>query len=1065
MRYKIPALFAAFFVLAIPAQERPEWNNLSVFKVNVEKPHATMMVYPSAKQAIEGDRSQSPWFRSLNGLWKFNCADSPARHPTDFYRPDYDDSPWRRIPVPSNYQLQGCDIPIYTNSRYPFPMNAGGPPVVPTERNSVGSYRKEFTLPADWKGRQVFLHFDGVDSAFNLWVNGRKVGYNEDSRTDAEFNITRYVKPGANLIAVEVFRYSDGSFIENQDMFHLSGIYRNVYVWSTPNQHIRDFEISTDLDSGYRNATLKVRAEIINYPGELEPGSISLDLLDPSGRQALSQRNWKFPTDLSEGKIDFFISVPDVKKWTAETPNLYKLLLTLNDSEGNPLEIIPADIGFRKVEIRNSLLWVNGQRVLLKGVNRHEVDPDTGHTVSREAMIRDIELMKQFNINAVRTSHYPNAPDWYALCDYYGLYVIDEANIECHFYGLNNRNRLTNDPQWEPLYLDRFERMVERDKNHPSVIIWSMGNELGDGPNVTAVYEWSKQRDPSRPFHYEGDSRYDAAHTDISSWMYPTPEEAVKRAASRPDKPFMLVEYTHAMGNSNGALKEYWDFFYSGANTIGAFVWDWADQGIRQRVPEEFRNTSGMDTFIAYGGWWENPAGIYNDNNFCMNGLVGADRNPHAGLWAIKYVYRYLHASAIDLKSGLIEVKNRYDFINPKEIAEGRWVVKASGETIAEGMLPELDIEPHKTGEFRIELPEIHPEPGKEYWLNLSFRLKNRTAWAGKGHEISWEQFKLPANVPAQKSPPVMDPLVISGESGQVLFAGHDFTMTFDTNLGQITNYAYKSVQLLYRGPRPDFWRAMTDNDRGGLQSLSYRPSGDLSPDYTVWRGQGAAWETEEGVIERIDETSARITVRGKLAGVGSAYEMNYTVYGNGSVTVECSYTPGEKQIPMMPRFGTELILSPGLENITWYGRGPAPTYVDRNYERVGVYRSTVEKEWNEYSKPQENSNKADVRWVALTNDRGTGLLAVGSPLLSVSALHYSEQEIDEADYSFKLKRHAQVYLNLDLKQMGVGGVDSWTERAFPLPEYRINSNQAYSYRYRLIPVDGDFSAFTTEAF
>ncbi|MBN2318737.1 MAG: DUF4981 domain-containing protein [Acidobacteria bacterium] len=1064
MRYKISALLVAFFALAIPAQERPEWDNVPIFKVNVEKPHATMMVYKSAEQAMKGDRSQSPWFRSLNGSWKFQCSESSAKRPVDFYKQDYDDSRWRTIPVPSNYQLQGCDIPIYTNSRYPFPMNTAGPPVVPKEKNSVGSYRTEFEVPKNWDGRQVFLHFDGVDSAFYLWVNGQKIGYNEDSRTDAEFNITRHIKPGKNLIAVEVYRFSDGSFVENQDMFHLSGIFRDVYAWSAPEQHILDFEVQTDLDADYRNATLKVQAEIVNYRGKLNSGSITMDLLDPSGEPAISQQNWKFPADISEGIIEYLIPVQDVKKWSAETPQLYKLLLTLNDPEGRPLEIIPADIGFREIEIRDSVLLVNGQRVLLKGVNRHEHDPDTGHTISHEAMIRDIKLMKQFNVNAVRTSHYPNAPEWYALCDRYGLYVIDEANLETHAYGLNNRNRLTNDPAWEPIYLDRFERMVERDKNHPSVIIWSLGNELGDGPNAAAVYDWSKKRDISRPFHYEGNSRYDASHTDISSWMYPTPEEAVKRAAARPDKPYMLVEYTHAMGNSNGALKEYWDFFYSGTNTIGAFVWDWADQGIRQPVPEEYRETSGKDTFIAYGGWWEDKAGIYHDDNFCMNGLVGADRDIHGGLWAIKYVYSYLHATAVDLKSGLVEIKNRHDFINA-EIAECRWEVKAGDKTIADGTLPDLDIEPHQTKEFKIPMPDIDPEPGMEYWLNLSFVLKNRTPWAEKGHEIAWDQFKLPVYAPGPKAPAVDNRLVIYSENGKVEFYGRDFTMTFDSHSGLIADYFYKGIRLLDRGPRPDFWRAMTDNDRGAWGSLSFQVKKDPSLDYTIWRDQGDAWKTGGAVVQEIDENSARITVRGILDEAGAEYEMRYIVYGNGDIIVECSYAPDKENIPMMPRFGTELILSPGLENIEWYGRGPAPTYIDRNYEKVGVYRSTVDKEWNEFSEPQENSNKAEVRWVALTDKDGIGLLAVGDPLLSVGAYHYPKNRIEEAKYAFKLDRDPHIYLNLDLKQMGVGGVDSWSGRAFPLSEYRIDGNQPISYRYRLTPISGDFSARIMESF
>jgi beta-galactosidase len=1067
MFYKILTFLILIFLSSIItlASNRPEWDNVSIFKVNVEESHTTMMVYPDVDQAVTGNPVKSPWYISLNGSWKFYCSENPASRPINFFNPDYDVSHWQTIQVPSNYQLLGYDIPIYTNVLYPFPAKEGEPPVVPKENNSVGSYRTEFLVSRHWDDRQIFLHFDGVDSAFYVWVNGQKVGYNEDSRTDAEFNITKCVKPGNNMIAVEVYRFSDGAFLENQDMFHLSGIYRNVYLWSTPDQHIRDFEVTTNFNPEYRDATLKVKAEIINYKKKLMPGSIDLDLLDSSGHSVIDRLNMRLPEGKTKSEVNFSVAVPNVNKWSAETPYLYKMLLTLHDNKGNVIETIPSDIGFRKVEIRDSQLWINGERVLLKGVNRHEHDPDTGHTISREAMIRDIKLMKQFNINAVRTSHYPNAPEWYALCDKYGLYVIDEANIETHFYGLNDKNRLTNDPEWASLYLDRFKRMVERDKNHPSVIIWSLGNELGDGPNAAAVYYWSKERDNSRPFHYQGNSRYGATRTDISSWMYHTPKDAAKHAADRPEKPYMLVEYTHAMGNSNGALKEYWDFIYSGSNTIGAFVWDWADQGLRQPVPEEYRKSFGKDTFIAYGGWWENPAGIYNDGNFCMNGLVGADRDIHGGLWAIKYVYRYLHASAVDLKSGIIEIKNRYDFINAKETAECLWEVKAGGRTIAKGKLQELDIGPHKSKKFKIHMPAIEPESGIEYWLNLSFRLNRPATWAEKGHETAWEQFKLPISAPRQKSSNVSEPLTISENIGQVKFSGPDFAMTFDTTVGFIVDYYYKGVRLLERGPRPDFWRAMTDNDTGSTRYLSFFPSKDPNLGFKIWREQGAGWIIDTTTVDSVDKTSARITVRGKLPEIGAEYNMIYYVYGNGNVIIECSYLPKQENIPMMPRFGTELILSPGLENITWYGRGPAPTYIDLDYERIGVYESTVNEQWNEFSRPQENSNKVDVRWVVLTSKKGVGLLAQGDPFINVSAYRYPEKEIEEADYSFKLIRHPQIYLNLDLKQMGVGGVDSWSKNAVPLTKYRIDSNQSHTFRYRLIPISEEFLAHTNEKF
>lgn len=1046
------------------AQPRPEWDDLAVIQVGAERPHASMMIYPTAALAESGEMAKSPWFQSLNGNWKFHCSPSPAARPAEFYRTNFDDSKWRTIPVPSNYQLHGCDIPIYTNIVYPFLQDENAAPVVPKDRNSVGSYRTTFTLPEGWKGRQVFLYFDGVDSAFYVWVNGQKVGYSEDSRTPAEFNITRHVKPGTNLVAVEVYRYSDGAYLEDQDYWRLSGIYRNVYLWSTADQHIRDFEVQTELDPQYRDATLRVRAEVVNYAGKLRAGAVALELLDPAGKPVFARQTQKIPPGAGETILSFSVPVANPRKWTAETPNLYRLLLTLTGAAGNTVEVIPANVGFREVEIRDGRLLVNGSPVLLRGTNRHEHDPDTGHYVTRESMIRDIVLMKQFNFNAVRTSHYPNAPEWYELCDRYGLYVIDEANIETHHYGLSPKNRLANDLAWQPLFLNRFERMVERDKNHPSVIIWSLGNESGDGPNIAAVFQWSKRRDPSRPFHYEGSSRAGGSNTEFNSWMYPTPEQVLAHARKRPEMPVLLVEYTHAMGNANGNLKEYWEIFQSGINVIGGFVWDWVDQGLRQPVPEAYRARSGKKTFLAYGGWWENAAGAGNDGNFCMNGLVDADRNPHPGLWAMKYVQRYLHATPVDLASGRIRIKNWYDFLNAGEIAEGRWEVKADGKPLASGSLPPLDLAPREEKEFRIALPPIQPEPGVEYWLNLSFVLRADTPWAKKGHEIAWDQFPLPvqAAAPVMKSAPTE--LEMWCQNRQAWFRGRDFTAAFDERTGTLMSYVYKGLKLLERGPLPDFWRPMTDNDLGAYRSImSRRQAG--STDILLWREAGPSWRPSKVTYQRLNPQTVQVAVQGELEALGASYNVTYWIHSAGDIVVESAYRPSERRLAMMPRFGMQLVASPGLEDITWYGRGPAPTYVDRDFERVDVYRSTVDKQWIDFSRPQANSNKTDVRWVALTNSRGVGLAAVGAPVLSVEAYHYTHADIESADYSFRLTRRPEVYLNLDLKQMGVGGIDSWSLNAYPLPPYRIPSSEEYKYRFRLTPVEGDFAPKLREAF
>ncbi len=1053
------ALYSLTLLAAVClAADRPEWDNPAIVHVGTEKPHATMMVYPNAQLAKASQPAQSPWYQSLNGQWKFHGVLRPADRPLDFFRPGYDDSAWRTMPVPASWQMHGFDIPIYTNIIYPFPQDPKKMPDPPKDFNPVGSYRRTFMVPADWQGRTVYLHFAGVDSCFYLWLNGVQIGYSEDSRTPAEFDITKHLKRGVNTLAVQVYRFGDGAYLEDQDMWRMSGIYREVYLWSTAPRHVRDFEVKTTLDEAYQNGALKIRAEILNS-GNCE---LSVDLFDAAGKLAGSDKTPCL------ANVALSVPVPDVHRWTAETPYLYQALLTLKDESGAVLEVIPQKVGFRKVEIKDGKVHVNGKPILIKGVNRHEHSPDTAKVVDRALMIKDVELMKRFNINAVRTSHYPNHPDWYDLCDKYGLYVMDEANIEAHHYGNGKSdNLLTNSSEWTTAYLDRVERMIERDKNHPSVIFWSMGNESGDGINAKLSYEYAKRRDPSRPFHYEGTTANGGSSADINSFMYPPPERVKREAAKRPEMPLILCEYTHSMGNSNGGLKEYWDIFYSGTNAQGAFVWDWVDQGIRVPVPAEYKNNTKDSTFLAYGGWWEDKTGVRNDNNFNNNGLVSADRTPHPGLHAIKYVYRYLHASLADAGEGRIRVRNWYHFTNAQDVAVGTWTVRADGATIAKGALPALDIDPGDEKEFTIELPKIEPKPGVEYWLDLSFKLKAATLWAPAGHEISWEQFALPVSEPALKADFSQGPaFALAEESGIVTIKGADFTLRFDKSSGMITSYVYKGTTLLERGPRPDFWRSTSDNDTGAWKSMRDFAEKTPGANIRMWRDAAPRMAVKDVKVENDGERAAKITVSAELYDMGGATATwSYLVQSSGDIVVEASFQPGAEKRAMMPRFGTELVLAPGLENITWYGRGPVETYVDRQFERVGVYRSTVDKEWFNYSKPQENGNKTDVRWVALTNARGVGLLAVGAPMLSVGAKHYTKDDLERAGYTFQMQPHPQIFLNLDLKQMGVGGIDSWSPNALPMQPYRIPSDSPYSYRYRLTPVEGDFTAKAREAF
>ncbi len=1039
---------------------REEWDDPAVLQLHAEAPHATMMVYPTAEQARELVRDASPWFRSLNGVWKFDYAASPAARPAGFEQPWFDAASWPDIRVPGNWELQGHGIPIYSNSRYPFAYDVRNPRAQRND-NPVGSYRTAFEVPAEWAGRRVLLHFAGVDSAFYVWVNGVRVGYNEDSRTAAEFDITPHVRKGPNVLAIQVYRWSDGSYLEDQDMFRLSGIYRDVYLWSTAERHIRDFEHRTEFDPARRDATLRTSVTVSHRGTSAAAASVTLQLFDADGREvagALS-RAVQAPAG-SEQALELATPVRAPRRWSSETPYLYTVLLTLKDAAGQVLEVIPSRVGFRTVEIRGGRLLVNGQAILVKGVNRHEHSPDLGHYVERAWMVRDIELMKRHNVNAVRTAHYPNDPEWYALCDEYGLYVMDEANIESHGYGLGPDNRLANDLAWQPAHLDRVRRMIERDKNHPSIISWSLGNEAGDGPNFAAAYQWAKRRDPSRPVHYQGSTRHGGSNSDINSFMYPTPADVARRAKERPEMPLVICEYSHAMGNSSGGLKEYWDVFYAGTNAQGAFVWDWVDQGIRQTVPEAKRQTgSSRSTFLAYGGYWEDRAGIRHDGNFCQNGLVSADRVPHPGLGAIKYVYRYLHAAPADLAAGTITVKSWFDEVNPKDFVEGRWDILANGRLIASGPVPEIDLAPRQQKTMTLGLPALAAEPGVEYFLNVSFALRKELLWAPRGHEIAWEQWPLTLPAPPSAPPVVSDvpvpsnPLWITEDGTFLRIKGREFALVFDRLNGVLLSYAYRGVKLLDRGPLPDFWRAPTDNDIGAWKSLGAAARKDPALDIFAWKTAGPAWKVADVRLARADENAATITVDALLPRVGASYTMTYDIRGTGEVVVSADYTPGTGPVAMMPRFGLELVASPGLEHISWYGRGPAETYTDRAFERVGVYSSTVTREWVEYARPQENGNKAGVRWVELTNAQGYGLRAEGLPLLSVGARHVTSADIEASAYSIDLPNRPEIYLNLDLAQMGAGGIDSWTRLAYPMEAYRISGSEPHAYKVRLLPV------------
>jgi len=1058
IRVFLLALMAAAVCTSASAQDQPlkDWQNPELTGLNNLAPHATMVVCPDMRTARKigpasnQERVKSPFYRSLNGTWKYHYAANHAGRLPDFWQPDFDDSKWDAIPVPANVEMLGYGIPIYVNARYPWAWNGGqaNPPYVPEDdpNNTVNSYRRTFTVPKNWDGRRVLLTFDGVNSFFYVWINGQKVGMGKDSRTPVEFDVTRFLQPGENLIAVENLRWCDGSYLEDQDFWRLSGIFRDVYLWSPPDLHIRDFQVKTDLDASYRDARLSLAVTVENAGGSDAPVKVEADLMDASGK-SVAQATIDLKASAggeSQAMVEVGITAPLL--WSAETPNLYKLLISLRNAEGQVVEVIPVNVGFRKVEIKGGNLLVNGRRVLIKGVNRHEHDPDLGQVVTRERMIQDIKVMKQNNINTVRTCHYPNVPAWYDLCDQFGIYLIDEANIESHGMGYGPES-LAKQPEWAAAHMNRTVRMVERDKNHASIIIWSLGNEAGDGPNFEATSAWIKKRDASRPVHYE--QAGERSHTDIVCPMYPRVSRLERYSSQPQTRPFIMCEYQHAMGNSNGDMWSYWELIYSRPYLQGGSIWDWVDQSLRQPVQRPDRSRfwpteRGQETFWAYGGDI-GPRNVPSDDNFCCNGLVTADRAPHPGLHEVSKVYQYVHCRPVDLAARKVEVKNWYDFTNLKDIAVLRWRLTGDGKQLQSGSLAAPDLAPGATCEVTLPVKEFEPLAGVEYFLELSFQLKHKEPWAPKGHEIAWEQFKLPDTAPVQVSARnSAAPLRVEDGPAQVVIQGGDFAATFDKASGGLVSLRKDGVELVQSALRPDFWRAPVDNDWGRSRNEDSQ---------RVW--EFAHWESK---LQRFDVTplpangTVEVSVVLSLPKVNAEWSTKYRVTSAGEVFVEAKFSPEKKDLIWLPRLGMQMTLPDGFDNISWLGPGPHETYSDRKDARIGRYSGLVRDQFYEhYVEPGETGNKVDVRWAAVTNKKGVGLLVVGLPLLSVNALHHTTHDLQKAKHPFEMEKRNLTVLNVDLKQQGLGGDDSWG--AWPHRPFLIPCAPA-GYHFCLVPIN-----------
>jgi beta-galactosidase/evolved beta-galactosidase subunit alpha len=1007
-------------------------ENPAVLAQQRRAPRANFTPCADADSALCGERAASTRWLLLNGVWKFAYAASPAEAPAAFEQPAFDDAAWADLPVPSCWQCHGYGRPHYTNVVYPFPVD---PPRVPSE-NPTGAYRRVFCVPEHWRGMRVLLRFEGVDAAFHVWVNGHAIGFSKGSRMPAEFDITTALRDGENVLAVRVYQWCDGSYLEDQDMWWLSGIFRDVALLAVPPTHIADLAVQTPLDPHAATAELQVQVTLETTRARGEACTVRARLRDADGTAVLPRPLRAAARVAARGiaVCALSASVPAPHLWSAEDPYLYRLLIELLDEAGAVREAVALKIGFRSVSVRNATLCVNGVPVKLKGVNRHEHHPQLGRAVPFEAMRQDILLMKRHNINAVRTSHYPDDPRFYDLCDEYGIYVVDEADLETHGFQVSGDwSQLSKDPAWQAAFVERAVRMVARDKNHPCVIMWSLGNEAGYGPNHAAMAQAIRALDPTRLVHYERD--LDAHVSDVVSQMYTHVDKVIEYGAQPgATKPFFLCEYAHAMGNGPGGLKEYWDAIYAAPRLAGGCVWEWLDHGLCATTPDG-------RPYYAYGGdFGDTP----HDGNFVIDGLLFPDRTPSPGLIEYKKVLEPVLVEPVDLARGTVRVTNRYDFLSLAHL-QPVWHISADGVVLQSGALPPLHLAAQRSK--TVQVPSTLPpaQPATEYWLTLQFLQATPTCWCEAGHEVAWAQFRLPCKVKTAPLPLVAAPLRLERHATTARIAGPDFSITFDTIRGRITAWCAQGVALMHAGPRVNIWRALTDNDVGFGSPL------------------GAAWrkchldKLQHRVaacdIEQLDPACIRVTVHTTAAPpvFNLALDCVYTyfVYGSGDVLLTVAVTPRGAWPAAIPRMGVQLRLPRTLEHVTWYGRGPGEAYVDTCLaQRIGVYEKCLDELWTRYIVPQENGNRADVRWATFTDTRGVGLLAAGCPTINVSAHRFTPEDFDRARHLHELTPRDEIILHLDHRQHGIG---SGSCGPTTLPQYCLQT-EPMTYSVWLAP-------------
>ena len=1028
MKRQLLTCCLAICSLATMAQH-DEWKNPEINAVNRAPMHTNYFAYSSSEEAAKADKENSSNFMTLNGIWKFNWVKNADARPTDFYRTDYNDKGWGQMKVPGVWEMNGYGDPIYVNVGYAWRSQyKNNPPYVPIENNHVGSYRKEIIIPAEWSEKEIFAHFGSVTSNMYLWVNGKYVGYSEDSKLEAEFNLTKYLKPGKNLIAFQVFRWCDGTYLEDQDFFRYSGVGRNCYLYSRNKKYIQDIRVTPDLDSNYTNGTLNVA---LNLNGS---GTVELNLTDPAGKSvATAQVN-------GNGQKSVVMDVSNPEKWTAETPNLYTLTATLKNGS-NTLEVIPVKVGFRKIELKGGQILVNGQPVLFKGADRHEMDPDGGYVVSRERMLQDILRMKQLNINAVRTCHYPDDNLWYDLCDQYGIYVVAEANIESHGMGYG-KETLAKNPSYKKAHMERNQRNVQRGYNHPSIIFWSLGNEAGYGPNFEQCYTWIKNEDKTRAVQYEqaGTNEF----TDIFCPMYYDYDACKKYSEGNIDKPLIQCEYAHAMGNSQGGFKEYWDLIRKYPKYQGGFIWDFVDQS------NHWKNKDGIDIY-GYGGDFNKYDA--SDNNFNDNGLISPDRRPNPHAHEVGYFYQSIWTTPGDLSKGEIKVYNE-NFFRDLSAYYMEWQLLANGEVMQTGVVQDLNVAPQQTATLKLNLNTEKVCPCKELLLNVTYKLKAAETLMPAGSTVAYDQLTIrPYTAKAlelknQKASnlDIVVPVIKDNDHNYLIVEGENFIIEFNKHNGYLSRYEADGMQLLNPGAQltPNFWRAPTDNDYGA--GLQHR--------YAVWKNPGLkltslkqSIENEQAIVQAEYEMKA---VKGKLF-------LTYVINNEGAVKVTQKMEAGkEEKVSDMFRFGMQMQMPENFNEVEYYGRGPVENYADRNHSTlIGKYRQTVAEQFYPYIRPQGTGTKTDLRWWRVLNISGNGLLFVGDAPFSASALNYSIESLDDGvqkdqRHSPEVAKAPFTNLCIDKVQMGLGCVNSWG--TLPLEKYRV-PYQDYEFSFILTPV------------